>query len=209
MPAEEVLRITGLRGAACVVALVLAAAPAAPGLDAGYLGLKSAQAKNNGKSNGAGNNGVDGGDVHGKSAGGHAKAGGKGHNQGLSTEEFHLDAENHGLTAAAMKDLNAGHASIQGFAHASDTSKVGQIRLAVQRAYKGEAENETISTVDENEVDDDDFAQALAEIMGVEDPEINPVSDDVLNAVDDVLNAVKDLVDDKVAVPSEEDSEGT
>ena len=202
MRTEKVLRNLGLRAVTCLVALVLAAAPAAPGLDSGYLGLKSAQAKNNGKSNSAGNKGVDGGDAHGTSAGGHAKARGKGHNKGLSTEEFHLDAENHGLTASSMKDLNAGHASIQGFAHASDTSKVGQIRLAVQGAYAGGAKEETISTVDENEVVDVDFAKALAEIMGVEDPEANPVSDDV-------LNAVKDLVDDKVAVPSEEESEGT
>ena len=200
MRAEKALRNFGLRATTCLVALVLAAAPAAPDLDSGYLGLKSAQAKNNGKSNGAGNNGVDGGDAHGKNAGGHAKARGKGHNKGLSTEEFNLDAENHGLTASSMKDLNAGHASIQGFAHASDTSKVGQIRSAVQRAYIGNSKDGTISTVEDNEVDDVNFAQALAGIMGVEDPVTNPVSDDV-------LNTMKDLVDDKVAVPGAGDPE--
>ena len=200
MRAEKVLRNFGLRAATCLVALVLAAAPAAPDLDSGYLGLKSAQAKNNGKSNGAGNNGVDGGDAHGKNAGGHAKARGKGHNNGLSTDESPLDAENHGLTASSMKDLNAGHASIQGFAHASDTSKVGQIRLAVQGAYSGDAKVGTISTVNENEVHDVDFATALAKIMGVEGPETNSVSGDV-------LNTMKDLVDDKVAVPGAGDPE--
>ncbi len=205
MRTKKILRNTGLLAASGVVALALAAVPAAPGLDAGFLGLKAAQAKGNGGSgNGNGNAGGNGNanghgkgadvsgatlDAHGKSTGGHAKGKGNGHSTGLSTEGSHLGAENHGLTASAMAGLNASHASIQGFAHASDNSMVGQIGLAVEVAYDGIATEGTISTIDPDEVDDPTLEEALADILGVGELE------------DGVLDAVKGLVDDKVEVP--------
>ena len=65
MGAEKILRNTGLLAASGVVALALAMVPAAPGLDAGFLGLKAAQAKGNG-GNGGGHGNANG---HGKGAG--------------------------------------------------------------------------------------------------------------------------------------------
>ncbi len=204
MRSEKILRKTGLLAASGVVALALAAVPAAPGLDAGLLGLKAAQAKGNGGNGGGHGNanghgkgaGVSGAtlDAHGKSTGGHAKGKGNGHSTGLSAEGSHLGAESHGLTASAMAGLNAAHASFQGFAHANETSMVGQIGLAVQGAYTGAAEVGTISTITPDEINDVEFAQALAGILGVEDPVTNPASTDV-------VNAVKGLVDDKIDVP--------
>ncbi len=199
MRAKQILRNTGLLAASGVVALALAMVPAAPGLDAGLLGLKAAQAKGNGgNGNGGGHGNANGHgkgadvsgatlDAHGKSTGGHAKGKGNGHNQGLSTEGFHLDAETHGLTTSSMKGLNAAHASIQGFAHASDNSMVGAIRSAVQDAYTGAAEDGTISTIEPDDVDDDLLEAALQGILDDEEA--------------DVVDAVKGLVDDKVEVP--------
>ncbi len=201
MRTKKILRNTGLLAASGVVALALAMVPAAPGLDAGFFGLKAAQAKGNG-GNGGGNGGgnanghgkganasSDSEDAHGKTTGGHAKGKGNGHSTGLSTEGSHLGAESHGLTASAMAGLNASHASIQGFAHANETSMVGQIGLAVEAAYDGTATEGTISTIDPDEVDDPTLEEALADILGVDELE------------DGVLDAVKGLVDDKVEVP--------
>ncbi len=201
MRTKKILRNTGLLAASGVVALVLAAVPAAPGLDAGFLGLKAAQAKGNGghgNGHGGGNaNGhgkganvsSDSEDAHGKTTGGHAKGKGNGHSTGLSTEGSHLGAESHGLTASAMAGLNASHASMQGFAHANETSMVGQIGLAVEAAYDGTAVEGTISTIDPDEVNDQTLEDELADILGVGELD------------DDVVNAVKGLVDDKVEVP--------
>ncbi len=211
MRTEKILRNTGLLAASGVVALALAAVPAAPGLDAGFLGLKAAQAKGNGGSgNGNGNAGGHGNanghgkgadvsgatlDAHGKSTGGHAKGKGNGHSTGLSAEGSHLGAENHGLTASAMAGLNASHASIQGFAHANETSMVGQIGLAVEAAFDvaGSVDidaNTSIGTLDpDNEIDDVEFEAQLEAIRGGVDLDT------------DVIDAVKGLVDDKVAVP--------
>ncbi len=209
MRTKKILRNTGLLAATGVVALALAAVPAAPGLDASFLGLKAAQAKGNG-GNGGGNGNANGHgkgaevsgvtlDAHGKSTGGHAKGKGNGHGTGLSAEGSHLDAETHGLTAASLEGLNAGHASIQGFAHASDNSMVGAIRSAIQDAYDEEADglvdDGMISTSDPDELKDgdEDLAEALAGILGVENPEFNPASTEV-------VDGVKGLVDDKVEV---------
>ncbi len=212
MRAKNTLRNAGLLAASSVVALALAALPVAPGLDAGFAGLKAAQAKGNGgNGNGGGKGNANGHskgadvsgatlDAHDKNTGGHAKGKGNGHSTGLSAEDSELDAETHGLTTSSMKGLNAAHASIQGFAHANDDSMVGAIRSAVEAAFAAagsddEPEIGMIGTLDpNNEINDEEFAQALAGILGVEDPVANPASTDV-------VNAVKGLVDDKVEVP--------
>ena len=205
MRTRKILRNTGLLAASGLMALALAALPVAPDLDAGFLGLKAAQAKGgNGNGNGGGNGNGNGNgngkgadvsdaplDAHGKNTGGHAKAKGNGHNDGVSTEDDGLGAESHGLTASSLEGLNAGNASIQGFAHASDDSMVGQIRSAIQDAYDDEVgvegleDDGMISTIGPNEVDDEE----LAGILGIDE---------------DALEAVKGLVDDKVEVPGEE-----
>jgi len=208
MRTKKILRNTGLLAASGVVALALAMVPAAPGLDAGFLGLKAAQAKGNGgNGNGGGNGGgnanghgkganvsSDSEDAHGKTTGGHAKGKGNGHSTGLSTEGSHLGAESHGLTASAMAGLNASHASIQGFAHANETSMVGQIGLAVENSATGvdlDADDlvDTDIAAEFNEFSDPSFEDELADILGVGELD------------DDVVNAVKGLVDDKVEVP--------
>ena len=204
MRTKKILRNTGLLAASGVVALALAMVSAAPGPDAGFLGLKAAQAKGNGGNGGGHGNanghgkgaGVSGAtlDAHGKSTGGHAKGKGNGHGTGLSAEGSHLGAESHGLTASAMAGLNASHASIQGFAHANETSMVGQIGLAVEAAFDvaGSVDidaNTSIGTLDPDEVDDPTLEEALADILGVGELD------------DGVLDAVKGLVDDKVEVP--------
>ncbi len=204
MHTEKILRKAGLLAASGVVALALAALPVAPGLDAGSVDLKAAQAKGNGGGNGGGNgnaggNGNGNGGGHGN-AGGTASAGagnqGNGHGNGVSTDSHGLGAEGHGVTASAMQGLNASHASIQGFANANANSMVGQIGLAVQAAFDATEPpsvdsdlNGLIGTLDPDEVDDPALTEALAGILGVEDLE------------DGVLGAVKGLVDDKVEVP--------
>ncbi len=202
MRTKKILRNTGLLAASGVVALALAAVPAAPGLDAGFLGLKAAQAKGNGGNGNAGGHGNANGhgkgadvsgatlDAHGKSTGGHAKGKGNGHGTGLSAEGSHLGAESHGLTASSMAGLNAAHASFQGFANANETSMVGQIGLAVEAAF------DAVGSVDK---DTNTFIGAK------DDPEFNEIDDDTLAGIlgidEDVIDAVKGLVDDKVAVP--------
>ncbi len=202
MRTKKILRNTGLLAASGVVALALAAVPAAPGLDAGFLGLKAAQAKGNGGNGNAGGHGNANGhgtgadvsgatlDAHGKSTGGHAKGKDNGHSTGLSTEGSHLGAESHGLTASSMEGLNASHASIQGFANANETSMVGQIGLAVEAAF---------AAAGSEDIDANTFIGAK------DDPEFNEIDDDTLAGIlgidEDVIDAVKGLVDDKVAVP--------
>ncbi len=191
MHTEKILRKAGLLAASGVVALALAALPVAPGLDAGSVDLKAAQAKGNGNGNGNGggsaNGGGNGNSGNAGNGGGTASAGagnqGNGHGNGVSTENDGLDAQSHGLTASSLEGLNAGHASIQGFANANETSMVGQIGLAVQAAFEDELEgveeDGLISTVDPDEVN----AGTLAANLEIDE---------------DVAISLKGLVDDKI-----------
>jgi hypothetical protein len=183
MGAEKILRNTGLLAASGVVALALAALPAAPGLDAGFLDLKAAQAKGNGGNGNGGGNGNSG------NAGGHGNAGGQGNGQGngVSVENNDLNAQSQGLTASSLEGLNAAHASVQGFANASEDSMVGAIRSAIQDAYGDVFEVEVeedglISTIEPDEVDE----AVLTSILGIDG---------------EALEAMKGLVDDKVDEP--------
>ncbi len=193
MCTRKILRNTGLLAASGVVALALAMVPAAPGLDAGFLGLKAAQAKGNGghgNGHGGGNaNGhgkganvsSDSEDAHGKTTGGHAKGKGNGHSTGATT------VGGQGITATTVGELrgnlNAYHASVMAFKNAAPNSMVGQIKAAI--------------TGNELEVDQKNALQALSN---------QPVDDDVLDAVRGIVSEKVDAAAE--ATVETEESEG-
>ncbi len=195
MRTKKILRNTGLLAASGVVALALAMVPAAPGLDAGFFGLKAAQAKGNGgNGNGGGNGGgnanghgkganvsSDSEDAHGKTTGGHAKGKGNGHSTGATT------VGGQGITATTVGELrgnlNAYHASVMAFKNAAPNSMVGQIKAAI-----------TEKTL---EVGQKDALQALSN---------QPVDEDVLDAVRGIVSEKVDAA--AAATVETEESEG-
>ncbi len=178
MGAEKILRNTGLLAATGVLALALAAVPVAPGLDAGFASLKTAQAKGNENGGGNGNSGNAGNGGASASAG----AGGQG-SGGISTEGSHEFANAKGMTASSLKGLNAGHASINAFANASDDSMVGAIRTAILGAFTDEAEDPEDGLIS---TDNPDEVPVVTLVL-------DPIIDD-----EDIAAALKYLVDDKI-----------
>ncbi len=184
MGAEKILRNTGLLAASGVVALALAVLPVAPGLDAGFAGLKTAQAAGNGGGNGNGNSGNAGSNGNGH-GGGVASAGanslGNGHGKpdgaGVTT------AGGQGINATTVGhlkgNLNAYHASVMAFKNAAPNSMVGQISAAITDNQSG-TEEENLAAQ----------KAALAELSN------QPVDEDV-------LDAVHDIVSDKVEAAAE------
>ncbi len=189
MRAKKTLRNAGLLAATGLVALALTALPVATGLDAGFAGLKAAQAKGSGNGNGnAGGNGGGNGNGNGNGigngqGGGVASASANGHGKSVSTENHDLNAQSHGLTASSLGNLNAAHASETAMSHASINSVVGQIGAAVELA----AEEERSLTADDlvgianKDVDDD----VVAAVNGLVDGKDVDRSETVAPATDD------------------------
>lgn len=91
-------------------------------------------------------------------------------------------------------NMNAAHASAQGFAHAAPNSMVGAIREAVQESYMDSGDEDTV--IDRNEDDltsnDEINLEALEEhLAGISNKEVDA----------DVAEAVADKVDGKVDEP--------
>ncbi len=180
---NKILRKAGLLAASGMMALALAAIPAAPGLDAGFLGLKSAQAKGNG------NNGGNGGDRgNSGNAGNHGNSGnGNGFGSTMTT------AGGQGITSTTVGhlkgNLNAYHASVMAFKNAADESMVGQLRSAIT-----DPDIDPLLSREENQ------RNALEALSN------QPVDEDVL---EEVRSIVSDKVDAaaEVTVESEETEE--
>ena len=189
MGAEKIPRNTGLLAATGLVALALAVLPVAPGLDAGFAGLKTVQAAGNGGGNGDGNgngNGNSGNAGNGNGHGGGVASGGAG-----SHDNGHGKPDGTGVTTAGGQginattvghlkgNLNAYHASVMAFKNAAPNSMVGQISAAITDNQSG-TEEENLAAQ----------KAALAELSN------QPVDEDV-------LDAVHDIVSDKVEAAAE------
>ncbi len=176
------------------------AAFAAPGGGNGH-GGGNGRGRGHGGGQGPGNSAsasVHGGSGPGKSgsAPGH---GGTGHGQavghdavsGVSAHSAHLN----GISASALGNLNAAHASAQAFENAAPNSMVGAIAAAVRDSFDDDVTADDGEPGIGGEEIDDTFARRLGAISNKVDNPEDPVDPDV-------DAAVRGLVDGKVSEPA-------
>lgn len=97
-----------------------------------------------------------------------------------------LSAHQNGISASALSNLNAAHASAQALENAAPNSMVGAIAAAVKGSYVSSDDDDAV--IDRDEIDLDALESALA---GISNKDVDA----------DVADAVAGMVDGKVSEP--------
>ncbi len=174
---------------------------AAPGGNNGNRG-GNGNGNGNGNGHGRGHGNSASASAHGGSGPGKSGSapghGGTGHGQavghdavsGVPSHSGHLN----GISASALGNLNAAHASAQAFENAAATSMVGEIAAAVRESFDPSVDDDDGVIGKDPEINLDELEAELAKISN---KTVDP----------DVTEAVAGLVDGKVSEPPEPEPE--